>query len=228
MFSKIRRAVDSKRQRSPKGTKRTVSEILGDVRDVTSEPTGPQTVIERLEALAHRATEQALSPSCPPNIAPQLIGQAVKANMIAEKVRADHAKAQAAQDPDAAPQTLNTPGVDWLEWDGETGNYLPLPPYGHDELPDIMPEPSLKFGPPWAPLVHAPPDVRHRALTHMVARRVVWLRERADEMQALHGDPREISQVEADLAFVRSGGDPATIRSRWLADWEKAAEALDA
>lgn len=222
MFSKRNARPPKVRKEPPKGTG-----LAGDVRDVTDEPsappepTAPQTVIERLEALAHRATEQALSPSCPPSIAPQLIGQAVKANMLAEKLRNDQAKAAAdpaGQDP-AGPRPFTSPGVDWLEWDGETGNYLPLPLYGHEELPDILPEPSLLFGPPWAPLAHAPAEIRDRALRHMVARRAVWLRERAEEMLALHGDPREVQQVEADLAFVRSGGDPAAIRARWLAAW---------
>ena len=168
-----------------------------------------RTVTDMLAALADVAMRAALNPETPPTMLPQVLGTALRATLAVQKV------AQAADQP-----PLGAPSPpDVVAPEGRPG-WLPLPPTGHNELPDIMP-PEIP-GPPWAPWRGADPEHLDRLNRHMAARRTVWLRERAAEMAALLCDSQAIHQVELDLAWVRGGGDPADIQARWAAEWKRA------
>ena len=184
--------------------------------DPLSRPTDAlRNVTQMMESLAKAATAAALNPETPPTMLPQVLGTALRAALALEKV---HEKAALPPSPpdERRPETIERPPDDSPGW-------LHMPATGHDELPSIMPD-GL-FGPPWSPFRDASPDMLERANNHLVARRVVWLREQAAELAALLCASDEIAQVELDLVWVRTGGAEDDIRDRWLRDWAAATPA---
>ena len=138
---------------------------------------------ERLEdlqdQLARRAAAAALDPAADPKVLPQLVAVAARALAIASKGRRGPSPSPTSRDP-------------------ATEDHPELPP-----IPEVLP------GPPWDPFRDASPEQQEAWNDELIARRSVWLREQADELEQALDRPDLLAKVHADLRAVRAGPSPS-------------------